>query len=145
LQLVPDIIEFHGSTMVDCPEILYSGADLIVSLSVYLRGSAFKFRRTCGDEDSAQAMFNEGQETMDEQVLRERKSSLLRLFDAIGLQPRNGVRRDQEGLTDSTESAVPVPKRQKTVRTEIVGDGEEIEVDDGEELTENELNVIYKK
>jgi DNA repair protein RAD5 len=28
--------------------------------------------------------------------------------------------------------------------TEIVGDGEEIEVDDGEDLSENDLDMIYK-
>jgi len=38
----PGIIDFKGSTMVDCPTTLHSGADLIVSLSVYVRVSAFK-------------------------------------------------------------------------------------------------------
>ena len=29
--------------------------------------------------------------------------------------------------------------------TEIVGDGEEVEVEEGEELTENDLDMIYQK
>ena len=37
-------------------------------------------------------------------------------------------------------------KSKKAVKTEIVGDGEEVEVEeDEEELNTNELNLIYKK
>ena len=36
-------------------------------------------------------------------------------------------------------------KGKNPTKTEIVGDGEEIEVEAGEDLSENELNLIYKK
>jgi DNA repair protein RAD5 len=92
-----------------------------------------------------QVMFTEGQETLDEQLLRERKSSLLRLFRAIDLKPRQGVRRDQEDDKSTSELPDQTHKRAGVPKTEVVGDGEEIEVDDAENLTENELDLIYKR
>ncbi|KAG1836584.1 SNF2 family N-terminal domain-containing protein [Suillus subalutaceus] len=117
------IIDFKGSTVVDCPATLHSGADLIVSLSVYVRASAFKPPSTSA-EGSPNTMFNQGQETHDEQTLRERKSALLSLFEANLTQHAGGA---------------------KKKKIEIVGDGEEVEVEEGEELSDNELDVIYKK
>jgi DNA repair protein RAD5 len=132
--------------MIDCPTVLYSGADLVVSLSIYLRASAFTFCSSSIGEakDNNLVMFSDGQETQDEQLLRERKSSLLHMFDAIALKPRGARHYDQKGHHDTT---APVDTRQRkgTVRTEIVGDGEEIEVEEGEDLTENELDMIYKR
>ncbi|KII93973.1 hypothetical protein PLICRDRAFT_122057 [Plicaturopsis crispa FD-325 SS-3] len=148
------IIDFRGSTMIDCPDVLHSGADLIISLSVYIRASAFQTPSTSASKDSKKRdMFSEGQETLDEQVLRERKTSLLRLFDVIGLKPRHDNKLGER--SDKSESEIhanalketnqqPLDRR-KPVKTEVVGDGEEIEVEEGEELDENELNLIYKR
>lgn len=145
--LEPDIIEFRGSTMIDCPTVLYSGADLVVSLSIYLRASAFTFRSSSIGEadDNNPVMFSDGQETQDEQLLRERKSSLLHMFDAIALKPRSGARHHDQKCHNDATAPVDTRKRKGTVRTEIVGDGEEIEVEEGEDLTENELDMIYKR
>ncbi|KAI0931359.1 hypothetical protein AcW1_001224 [Taiwanofungus camphoratus] len=146
-----DIVDFRGSTMIDCPATLHSGADLIVSLSVYIKASAFKPSGTSSDE-KVRVMFNEGQETASEQLLRERKASLLSLFDIVGLKPRkgNGFARkphgdlDQKDLELLTQRAATRGK--KPIKTEIVGDGEEVEVEsEGEELSDNELNLIYKR
>jgi DNA repair protein RAD5 len=140
------LVEFRGSTIVDCPEVLQSGTDLIVSLSVYLRASAFKNPNLSKEEPSPKVLFNEGQETPNEQYLRERKSSLLHLFRAVGLKPRRGHQSSEQDTNEGCKGSAPAPERRKgTARTEIVGDGEEIEVDDGEELTENDLNLIYKR
>ena len=91
-------------------------------------------------------------ETASEQMLRERKHALLRMFKVLGLKPRRESdlaqkphgeldRKDLEMLTQRQGS-----KGKKVVKTEIVGDGEEVEVEvDGEELSENDLNLIYKK
>ena len=150
------MVEFKGSTMIDCPPVLHSGADLIVSLSIYLRFSAFKPPDTSASmstitsaKEKNNMMFNEGKETFDEQVLRERKNSLLKLFEAVGLKPRAGAdfvkqcyksdkELHEEAIKDKTQAKKP-PK------IEIVGDGEEVEVEEGEDLSENELNMIYKK
>jgi hypothetical protein len=44
----------------------------------------------------------------------------------------------------STQSPTPPPKSQG-VRKEIVGDGEEVEVEPGEDLNENQLAMIYNR
>lgn len=138
--------------MVDCPDSLHSGADLIVSLSVYIKPAAFQSLNSDQD-DLPRSMFNEGSETLAEQILRERKGSLVHLFKVLNLRPKRGStlskRRngdlDKNDLTKLTKH----PSKSnsgKVTKTEIVGDGEEIEVEaDGEELTENELDLIYKK
>lgn len=102
-------------------------------------------------------MFNEGAETVEEQELRERKQSLLKLFDAVNLRPvrGNGVlgkKSDVELSQDeiltmaeaSAQSPAP-PLKPQEVRKEIVGDGEEVEVDPGEDLDENQLTMIYNR
>jgi DNA repair protein RAD5 len=150
------MVEFKGSTIIDCPPVLHSGADLIVSLSIYLRSTAFKPPSTSASMSTITSaiqktnmMFNEGQETLDEQVLRERKSSLLKLFDVIGLKPRAGadfIKQRYKNDNELHEEAVKnTTQAKKPPKIEIVGDGEEVEVEEGEDLSENELNMIYKK
>ncbi|KAH9837360.1 SNF2 family N-terminal domain-containing protein [Rhodofomes roseus] len=149
-----DIVDFRGSTVVDCPTTLHSGADLIISLSIYIKASAFRTPSTSAEDQKERVMFNEGQETGEEQILRERKQALLKMFKVLELKPRKGsdfTRRphgklDQQDLEMLSQRQVASggskPKRQ----TEIVGDGEEVEVDEeGEELSDNELDLIYKR
>lgn len=98
-------------------------------------------------------MFNEGQETASEQMLRERKHSLLSLFDVLDLKPRRGssFTRKPHGELDGKDLEVLTQRRastneKKVMKKEIVGDGEEVEVEaDGEDLSENELSLIYKR
>ncbi|KAF8841910.1 hypothetical protein BDN67DRAFT_900346 [Paxillus ammoniavirescens] len=145
------MISFKGSTMVDCPTVLHSGADLIVSLSVFISASAFKPPSTSsGASLSSKVMFGQGQETEDEQTLRERKTALLALFDVVNLQPRRGAQApkgDQipDGNIEQTTELASAPSKKQTMKTEIVGDGEEIEVEDSEELSDNQLDLIYRK
>ncbi|KAG2155681.1 SNF2 family N-terminal domain-containing protein [Suillus clintonianus] len=142
------IVDFKGSTVVDCPAILHSGADLIVSLSVYIRASAFKPPSTSAEGPTT--MFNQGQETQDEQTLRERKSALLSLFEAVSLRPCRGAHVQDNGNAENetdgmNKNLTQHPGGAKKKKIEIVGDDEEIEVEEGEELSDNELDVIYKK
>ena len=81
--------------------------------------------------------------------LRERKSSIVRLFEVLGLRPHAGAnskgkaRESNENLTH--EALKNLAKRANKKVKEIVGDGEEIEVDDAEELTTNDINAIYQR
>jgi DNA repair protein RAD5 len=152
------MIEFRGNTVLDVPQNLKTGLDIVVSLSVYILSKAFEptnFARQ--DADPKKAMFNEGAETVEERELRERKQALLKLFDVVNLRPvrGNGVLKNENetGLSHdevltmaevSTQSLAPPPKPQN-VRKEIVGDGEEVEVDAGEDLNENQLTMIYNR
>ncbi|KIJ22170.1 hypothetical protein PAXINDRAFT_64144 [Paxillus involutus ATCC 200175] len=145
------MISFKGSTMVDCPTVLHSGADLIVSLSVFISASAFKPPSTSsGASLPSKVMFGQGQETEDEQTLRERKTALLALFDVVNLQPRRGAQApkgDQipDGNIEQPTELASTASEKKTMKTEMVGDGEEIEVEDSEELSDNQLDLIYRK
>ncbi|EKM61408.1 uncharacterized protein PHACADRAFT_111980 [Phanerochaete carnosa HHB-10118-sp] len=145
------IVEFKGSTVVDCPPSLHSGASIIVSLSIYLKTSAFRPPSTSAEDEPSKPTFNEGQESLDEQILRERKSSLIHLFDILNLKPTKrgsfrGGKKKQLSQEDLRLLAQKASKAKKGSHTEIVGDGEEIVVEaDEEELSDNQLNLIYRK
>ena len=122
----------------------------MISITVYLLPSAFKAPTTNVDASleplPAKIMFNEGQETDDERILRGRKSSLLELFKVVGLKPKT-----QNKPSTGKENTPPGPSKKKSVpthrvRMEVVGDGEKIEVaDEEDELSQNELDVIYRR
>jgi DNA repair protein RAD5 len=146
------VIAFRGSTVVDCPETLQTGIDIVVSLSVYILPKAFKASTPIAD-DIQRNMFNEGLETLEEQELRERRSSLVQLFDSVGLRPIEG-----SGLVGkkalhelNSDDALKMTEgshkpESKVVRKEVAGDGEEVEVEaEGDDLSENELDMIYKR
>ncbi|KAF5385213.1 hypothetical protein D9615_001117 [Tricholomella constricta] len=140
------IVEFRG-TMTDCPERLTTGASLFVTLQVYLLASAFKPPTILNLDEGPNHMFNEGQETLDEKTLRERKEAILRLFDVIGLKPQAGANfrapKDEERIHEEALKRLAKHKSKKV--TEIVGDDEEIEVDDAEDLSKNDIDAIYKR
>ncbi|TFY55395.1 hypothetical protein EVG20_g9332 [Dentipellis fragilis] len=147
------IVDFKGSTMVDCPETLHSGADLIVSLTLHMKAKAFK-SAGMPSSDRPKVMFDDGRETTEEQNLRERKSALLHLFDVLNMRPVSGndaskLRKQAEGELGHDEliQLTQVPKKDgKIKKVEVVGDGEEVEVEgDGEELADNELDLIYQR
>ena len=156
-RIFPGIIEFRGSTVVDAPTDLKTGLDIVVSLSVYILAKAFKPSNTRQEADHKRPMFDEGAETAEEQELRERKQALLKLFEAVNLRPVRGSgvlgkKKDAELNHDEvlkmaevlTQSQTPLPKSQGA-RKEIVGDGEEVEVEPGEDLNENQLAMIYNR
>lgn len=131
--------------MTDCPEKLSTGADLIVSVEVYILPSAFTSPLAQPGSDRPKGMFNESMETPEERSLRERKSCILRMFAVLGLKPQAGAQLStrKEDLTKDA-SKKPSKSKGKTI-TEIVGDGEEVEVDDSEDLSKTDLDMIYKK
>jgi len=116
---------------------------LIVSLSVYARASAFKTPSTSADQPKN--IFNQSEETQDERTLRERKTALLSLFEAVNLRPRRGTREVEEESDDIVRQLTQPHGSARQKKTEVVGDGEEIEVEEGEELSKNELDMIYRK
>ncbi|KAF7347384.1 DNA repair protein RAD5 [Mycena venus] len=140
------IVEFRGK-MMDCPGKLSTGTTLIIHSDVYMLPTAFKGSSKSEADDRPTVMFSEGTETLDEQMLRERKASILKLFDALNLRPQAGAnfsgRKTDEQIHEEAMKKIAQHKTKKV--TEIVGDGEEIEVDDAEELSENDLDMIYQK
>ncbi|KAG5220963.1 DNA helicase [Salix suchowensis] len=74
-----------------------------------------------------------------------RKTSLLRLFTEVGLKPKKKATLASAQPKGKQASSASTSPTKKNIKKEIVGDGEEVEVEDGEDLSENELNVIYKR
>jgi hypothetical protein len=72
--------------------------------------------------------------------LRERKSAIEKLLEVVGLKPQAGAKTQmrEEALKITCERPV------KKVR-EIVGDGEEIELEDAEVLSKSDIDAIYQK
>ena len=129
--------------MVDCPPKLSTGVDMILSLSVYMKPSAFKPPKISSD-DKAKVMFNEGHETEGEQILRERKRALVNLFKQINLKPRkgndltSGSKLNQQDLELLTQR----PGVVKPTQAASAGNGDD---DDGEgDITEEQINYIEK-
>ena len=143
--------------MVDCTEKLHSGADLLISLSVYLLPSAF--RRYTPDLSSStrlnlKTFFDEGQETTEEEALRERKYSLQQMFDKLSLRPRaeeiRGPGKENippEGQDDSKNTQTQLQfSRNVFVDAENNELGEPTETENAEEvLSETDIDIIYKR
>ncbi|RDX51210.1 hypothetical protein OH76DRAFT_1347561 [Lentinus brumalis] len=139
-----DIVEFKNCTMVECPQKLSTGADLILSLSVYMKPSAFKPPKLSSD-DKAKVMFNEGHETEAEQILRERKRALVNLFKKIHLKPRKGNRPGSKLEQRDLELLTQRPGVTKPTQGGSAGNGLGDD-DDGEgEITEEQIDLIFKK
>lgn len=143
--------------MVDCPEKLHSGADLLVSLSVYLLPSAFKRYTPVSPSTSSsytKSWFNEGQETSEEEALRQRKYSLHQMFEKLSLNPRGG----RDPLCFEKENIPPkgnaAPKDSSSLQlsrngnfdTEDIKSGEAAEAENTEEvLSETDIDIIYRR
>ncbi|KAF8514339.1 SNF2 family N-terminal domain-containing protein [Hysterangium stoloniferum] len=146
------MITFKNSTMVDCAESLQTGGEMLIQLRVCLSAEAFRQHRPSASStsDEPRSMFNEGQETLDEQTLRERKSSLLELFKAVDLKPvrRNAFLRDAGStvdVLDRLEQNNQADKVNKGKAKAVVGDDDVEDEDDAELLTDGQLDMIYKK
>lgn len=138
------IVDFRGSTMIECPETLHSGADLVVSLSAYLLPAAFKPPTPHTTPDSqSRNMFDESAETTVEQTLRERKVGLLKLFDQIGLRPIGG--HDAAKLKKQADGELDGEDLLSLAQSAPAAKADEDEEADGEDLGEDELNLIYKR
>ncbi|KAK0558349.1 DNA helicase rad5 [Tilletia horrida] len=85
-----DMVSFDG-TVIDCPDSLTVGCDILLQIKAYIVSSAFTNTiQLTGSEDTQAGggnFRNEAAETTDEKMLRERKTGLLRLFRVCGLKP----------------------------------------------------------
>lgn len=139
------IVELRGK-MTDCPERLSTGASLIVTIDVYMLPAAFVPVGRITSEDRSTLHFGEGSETQGELDLRERKSAILRMFDVLGLKPQaEAIQRGGKREGELHQNVPAQPGKQKVKAKEIVGDGEEVEVEEEESLSKNDLDMIYEK
>ncbi|KZV84501.1 hypothetical protein EXIGLDRAFT_741898 [Exidia glandulosa HHB12029] len=132
------LIHISG-TIVDCPDVVRTGSNIVLRVRVYFLPAAWKKLKPVASSVDSKAIINEGQEMPEEQLLRERKNALVTLFKRVGLEPK--TRKPK-----ITENKVSTPKGGPR-KTELVGEGddaEEVEAE-GEELSERDLSVIYNK
>ncbi|KAG7099770.1 hypothetical protein E1B28_001582 [Marasmius oreades] len=139
------VVELRAK-MTECPDKLNTGCELIASIDVFLLPSAFAHKDSASS-DKPTMFWGEGIETAEETALRERKNAMLKMFDVLGLRPKAGAsvtgNKEEELQQEATQIYTQSQAGKK--RTETVGDGEEIEVEEGEELSSNDINMIYRK
>lgn len=70
--------------------------------------------------------------------LRQRKDAVVKLLEVVGLKPQAGADLQDEAFKATLERPIKKVK-------EIVGDGEEIELEDAEVLSDNDIDAIYLK
>jgi DNA repair protein RAD5 len=150
--LMDGLARFSGS-VVEAPERIRTGDSVLLSLRAYLSSSAFHKPNPNTLDDKVQVL-NEGSETATEKCLRERRSSILRLFELVGLRPRvaapvvdlHPLKSVDDTLNNQKD---PTSKEKASLKKEVVGEGEdaeEVEVDDDEDvLQEGDIDMIYKK
>ena len=80
-------------------------------------------------------------------MLRERKQAIVKLFDLVGLKPQAGAKVKGKNTESNIAEKMSkkLPKRPVKKVKEIVGDGEEIEVEDTEDLSRNDIEAIYTR
>ena len=84
--------------------------------------------------------------TMYDSSLRERKYAIVKLLEVVGLKPQAGADLHvKNAITQMQEEALKVTKQPVKKVKEIVGDGEEIELEDAEVLSDNDIEAIYQK
>ncbi|CAE6386859.1 unnamed protein product [Rhizoctonia solani] len=169
-----DLVHLSGLPLNPPSEFKHTGDNFKISLKAYLKASAFRplpmgskpvtnktLEKHLNTTKKA-SLFFEGAETAEEQALRERKVSLVTLFNEVGLRPkRSGFsdfankggkstskkpgRTKSADVGDSKQGSGVEKKKAKT--TETIGEGEEAEEAEleGEELNNNQLGDIYEK
>ncbi|KAG9119359.1 DNA helicase rad5, partial [Ceratobasidium sp. 392] len=172
-----DLVHISGVPVDPPDEFKHIGDNFAITLKTYLKASAFRplpiqskpnakaLEKYLNTASSKAAVFQEGTETAEEQALRERKMSLVTLFNEVGLKPkRSGFgdfakqRKSAKSKGKETRSADTAEESgdrttkkagssKKGKNTETIGEGEEAEEAEmeGQELNKNQLGDIYEK
>ncbi|KZO93169.1 hypothetical protein CALVIDRAFT_486163 [Calocera viscosa TUFC12733] len=144
LDASPPMISLSG-TVIDAPSRLSVGAEIVLQLRVSLTAAAFK-RRPLPQEVSEEGKtfgWGEGKETDDEKDMKARKGGIVELFMLCELKPKSKPTAASWKEEDEDISKNKIAKKEKKTET-VEETGEEIEME-GEELSDGELKVIYKK
>ncbi|KAG8716731.1 DNA helicase rad5 [Ceratobasidium sp. 394] len=163
-----DLVHISGTAIDPPAEFKRIGDNLLITLETYLKASAFrplplqskisnKALENYLSATSKATVFSDGAETAEEQALRERKTSLVTLFNEVGLKPKQSgfgdfakKRQGAKGKGKETRSAATAEENEdkatkkagaskKGKTTETIGKGEETEEAEmeGQELNKN--------
>jgi DNA repair protein RAD5 len=136
--ILADMICFQSCTVVHCEDRLRLGSHVILSVKVYIKPSAFRRSDRVHGDDDVRNMWNEGQQTETEKLLRDRMASLLDMFKVLDLLPRRMS--PLKEMKSQQNVSIDSSMRQLSVQPGR-GDGPE----DEEELDDGELDLIYQK
>ncbi|KAF2199211.1 hypothetical protein GQ43DRAFT_482641 [Delitschia confertaspora ATCC 74209] len=142
------------STCVYAPDRIRTSETIYLQLRCYLLKTAFDKKAIATVENRTTTLF-EAKESDDERDLRLRQVALVKLFDAINLQPSRvneaTEKHKRQGLLQAAESAEQQEKKlkSKTGNTQNTQDpansSPPSDDEEGEELEQDQLDTLYKK
>ncbi|CAO2655269.1 Nn.00g103330.m01.CDS01 [Neocucurbitaria sp. VM-36] len=142
---------FDG-TVVYTPDRIRTGDTIYLQLRGYFLRGAFDKRKFAKPDNNREISLFEEKETSDERDLRLRQVGLVKLFEAINLQPtrenENTAKHKRQGLLQAAEKAEKKdekPKPKNGVPSEAASSPPSDEAEEGEELEQDQLDSLYKK
>src|ERR1700761_1736236 len=135
------MIHLQGCKVVHCEERLRLGSHVILSMRVFIRPGAF-VQKEVVNQDEVRNVWNEGQETETEKMLRNRMASLLEMFRILGLQPKKKAALSLGSLPRSSELDSSEAMEKLALHSDAKAAGSD---EEAEELDENQLDMIYHK
>lgn len=145
-----NVCTFQG-TVVYTPDRLRTGDNVFLQLRAFFLRSAFDSRKFVKPEDNREVNLFEEKESSDERNLRRQQVGLVKLFEAINLEPtrQNATteKHKRHGLLQAAEREEEKnkikPKNGSAPETGSSPPSEEAE--EGEELEQDQLDALYKK
>ncbi|KAG0206222.1 DNA helicase rad5 [Mortierella sp. NVP41] len=134
-----DVAEFRG-TIILAPDILKTGAEIVLTMRCYLTAGAFKdlgsASKLSGIATAGSSFVNEAVETEDELDLKYRKYAVNLLFKELALTPI---------ATNNTVGPRDRDIEIFSATPEAVENGEDEEKEGEPEVSDKELDVLYEK
>ncbi|KAF2281136.1 uncharacterized protein EI97DRAFT_497805 [Westerdykella ornata] len=144
------VCSFEG-TCVYVPDRVRTGDTIYLQLRCYMLRSAFDKRKFVKPDNNRSVSLFAEKESQDEKDLRLRQVALVKLFEAINLQPtranENAEKYKRQGLLQAAESAENNEQKSKARNgaTGEAGSSPASESEEGEELEQDQLDSLYKK
>ncbi|KAL5418885.1 hypothetical protein PMIN03_000732 [Paraphaeosphaeria minitans] len=144
------VCTFQG-TVVYTPDKLRTGDNVFLQLRAFFLRSAFDSRKFVKPEDNREVNLFEEKESSDERDLRRRQVALVKLFEAINLEPTRqnatteGHKRQRLLQAADREEGKQNPRPKNG---SVPGPGSSPpseEAEEGEELEQDQLDALYKK
>ncbi|KAF1944721.1 hypothetical protein EJ02DRAFT_397555 [Clathrospora elynae] len=148
-----NVCSFEGS-VVYTPDRLKTGETVYLQLRAYFLRGAFDKRSFAKSDNNREINLFEEKESSDERDLRLRQVGLVKLFEAISLQPvrenDTTAKHKRQGLLRAAESAEkdekPKAKNSKpTTPADPASSPPSDPAEEGEELEQDQLDSLYKK
>lgn len=145
-----NVCTFRG-TVVYTPDRLRTGDNVFLQLRAFFLRSAFDSRKFVKPEDNREVNLFEEKESSDERDLRRRQVALVKLFEAINLEPARQnattAKHKRQGLLQAAEREEDKqnPAAKNGNAPEAGSSSPLEEAEEGAELEQDQLDALYKK